>query len=73
MAFARCNERSRTYTVGQAVVFLKELTEQLRSRKPMPSLQAEIETKNELRRTLSCVQLTAIGLGGTIGKRHPRH
>jgi len=34
----------------------------------MKTLQAEIETQNEMRRTLNWVQLIAIGLGSFIGE-----
>ncbi|CAF2410478.1 unnamed protein product [Rotaria sp. Silwood2] len=44
-------------------IFFKRLTR----RKPMITLQAEIETRNELRRDLSWIQLLAIGLGAIIG------
>ncbi|CAF4579062.1 unnamed protein product [Rotaria sp. Silwood2] len=44
-------------------VFFKQLS----ARKPMITLQAEIDTRNELRRDLSWIQLLAIGLGATIG------
>ncbi|CAF1269001.1 unnamed protein product [Rotaria sp. Silwood1] len=44
-------------------VFFKQLI----ARKPMDILQAEIDTRNELRRDLNWIQLLAIGLGATIG------
>ncbi|CAF1537170.1 unnamed protein product [Rotaria sordida] len=46
----------------------KTFIKRLIARKPMEILQAEIDTRNELRRELSWIQLLAIGLGGTIGK-----
>ncbi|CAF2820936.1 unnamed protein product [Rotaria sp. Silwood2] len=45
----------------------KVFFKQLAARKPMITLQAEIDTRNELRRDLSWIQLLAIGLGATIG------
>jgi hypothetical protein len=47
---------------------LKTFIQRLIARKPMGQLQAEIEIKNDLRRTLNWVQLTGIGLGCTIGE-----
>ncbi|CAF3979790.1 unnamed protein product [Rotaria sp. Silwood1] len=44
-------------------VFFKRLI----ARTPMEILQAEIDTRNELRRDLNWIQLLAIGLGATIG------
>ncbi|CAF2604017.1 unnamed protein product [Rotaria sp. Silwood2] len=44
-------------------VFFKQLI----ARRPMDKLQAEIDTRNELRRDLSWIQLLAIGLGAIIG------
>ncbi|CAF3807643.1 unnamed protein product [Rotaria sordida] len=44
-------------------VFFKQLIR----RKPMEILQAEIDTRNELRRDLNWIQLLAIGLGAIIG------
>ena len=41
---------------------------QLRARKMMGQLQAEIDTENALRRALNWIQLTGIGLGGIIGE-----
>jgi hypothetical protein len=52
----------------QALSCPKAFIKRLIARKPMGTLQTEIETRNELRRTLNWVQLTAIGLGGTIGE-----
>ncbi|CAF4475562.1 unnamed protein product, partial [Rotaria sp. Silwood2] len=43
-------------------VFFKQLI----ARRPMDKLQAEIDTRNELRRDLSWIQLLAIGLGAII-------
>lgn len=41
---------------------------QLKSRKPMGQLQTEIDTENALRRALSWVHLTGIGVAATIGE-----
>ncbi len=55
--------------VGQrALFYTTAFIQRLVVRKPMSQLQEEIETLNELRRTLNWVQLTAIGLGGIIGE-----
>ncbi|CAF2603781.1 unnamed protein product [Rotaria sp. Silwood2] len=52
---------------GKRVVYCtKVFFKQLIERKPMDKLQAEIDTRNELRRDLSWIQLLAIGLGATI-------
>ncbi|CAF3659610.1 unnamed protein product [Adineta steineri] len=45
----------------------KSFAKQLIARKPMKDIQIEIETKNEMRRTLNWIQLTGIGLGSIIG------
>ncbi|CAF0947864.1 unnamed protein product [Adineta ricciae] len=45
----------------------KSAGEQLLARKPMSDIQIEIETENDMRRTLGWVQLTGIGLGCVIG------
>ncbi|CAF1533078.1 unnamed protein product, partial [Rotaria sordida] len=45
----------------------KTFIKRLIARKPMEILQAEIDTRNELRRDLNWIQLLAIGLGCTIG------
>jgi hypothetical protein len=55
--------------VGKGALFYsKAFIQRLVARKPMSQLQEEIETLNDLRRTLNWVQLTAIGLGGIIGE-----
>ena len=41
---------------------------QLIERKPMVRIQAEIDTENELKRTLHWFHLLAIGIGEIIGK-----
>ena len=46
----------------------KTFIKRLIARKPMDILQAEIDTRNELRRDLNWIQLLAIGLGATIGE-----
>jgi len=60
--------RSRTYVVGQALMSCKCFFERINTRKLMKTLQAEIETQNEMPRTLNCIQLIAIGLGSIIGE-----
>lgn len=47
---------------------LRSFFHQLKSRKPMGQLQAEIDTQNALRRALNWVQLTGFGLAATIGE-----
>lgn len=47
---------------------LRSFFHQLKSRKPMGQLQAEIDTQNALRRALNWVQLTSVGLAATIGE-----
>ena len=55
--------------VGQKVLSCSNaFIERLITRKTMGQLQAEIEIDNAMRRTLNWVQLTAIGLGCTIGE-----
>jgi hypothetical protein len=59
---------SRNDVGKRALFYSKTFIQRLVARKPMSQLQEEIETLNELRRTLNWVQLTAIGLGGIIGE-----
>ena len=47
----------------------KSAGEQLMTRKPMSDIQIEIETENDMRRTLGWIQLTGIGLGCIIGEQ----
>ena len=47
---------------------LRSFFHQLKSRKPMGQLQAEIDTQNALRRALNWIQLTSFGLAATIGE-----
>ncbi|CAF0762147.1 unnamed protein product [Adineta steineri] len=57
-----------THRVSRQVLWsCKSFGKQLIARKPMKDIQIEIETKNEMRRTLNWIQLTGIGLGGIIG------
>jgi hypothetical protein len=60
--------RSNNHVVGQAFSSFKHFFKRLISRKSMEQLQSEIETKNEMRRTLNSYQLAGIGLGTIIGK-----
>jgi hypothetical protein len=60
--------RSKNNISHQALFCCKTFIKRLIGRKSMSQLQAEIETQNELRRTLNWVQLTAIGVGGMIGE-----
>ncbi len=60
--------RSTTLVVGQRLTSFESFLKRINTRKLMKTLQAEIETQNEMRRTLNCVQLIAIGLGSIIGE-----
>jgi hypothetical protein len=60
--------RSRNDVGKRALFYSKAFIQRLVARKPMSQIQAEIETLNELRRTLHWVLLTAIGLGCMIGE-----
>jgi hypothetical protein len=53
-----------TQVLSLLLYFIKRLT----ARIPMGQLQVEIHTRTVLRPALNWVHLTAIGLGGTIGK-----
>lgn len=60
--------QSKRDVVGQVLSCCKSFPQQLIERKPMREIQTEIETKNEMRRTLNFIQLTGIGLGSIIGE-----
>jgi hypothetical protein len=60
--------RSENNVAKRALFSSTTFIHRLIARKPMSQLQVEIETQNELRRTLNWLQLTAIGLGGIIGE-----
>ncbi|CAF4526069.1 unnamed protein product, partial [Rotaria sp. Silwood1] len=61
------NSQSKNDATTQVLSCTKVFIKQLIARKPMDILQAEIDTRNELRRDLNWIQLLAIGLGATIG------
>jgi hypothetical protein len=63
---ARIQTRNRvsTQVLSLFLYFIKRLT----ARIPMGQLHVEIHTRTVLRPALNWVHLTAIGLGGTIGK-----
>jgi len=58
------HNRVSTQVLSLLLYFIKRLT----ARIPMGQLQVEIHTRTVLRPALNWVHLTAIGLGGTIGK-----
>ena len=64
------NSKSRlnVHVVEQTLTSCKSFFKRINSRKLMATLQAEIETRNEMRRAVNSVQLIAIGLGGIIGE-----
>jgi len=67
---ANNNQMARSITdVGKKVFsYTKSFLQRLILRKRMGPLQVEIDTQNELRRSVTAIPLTAIGLGGTIGE-----
>jgi hypothetical protein len=60
--------RSKNYVLRRALFWCKTFIKQLIARKPMSQVHVEIDTQNELKRTLNGIQLTAIGLGAIIGE-----
>jgi hypothetical protein len=54
---------------GHVLVCLKNFIKQLTSCKSVDQLQAEAESNNELKRTLTSFQLLALGVGSIIGKQ----
>ena len=62
------NVQTKSHVCQAVLSCFRTFIQRLFIRKPMSSLQAEIDTKNELRRCLKSIPLTAIGLGGTIGE-----
>jgi hypothetical protein len=60
--------RSNHPLVGQAYSSVKYFIKRLTARKSMLQIHTEIETHNELKRTLNWILLTGIGLGAIIGK-----
>ncbi|CAF3420028.1 unnamed protein product [Rotaria sp. Silwood1] len=59
--------RSEHNATKRVLYYTKVFFKRLIARKPMEILQAEIDTRNELRRDLNWIQLLGIGLGTTIG------
>ncbi|CAF4961975.1 unnamed protein product [Rotaria sp. Silwood1] len=59
--------QSKNNASRQVLSCTKVFFKRLIARTPMEILQAEIDTRNELRRDLNWIQLLAIGLGATIG------
>jgi hypothetical protein len=60
--------RSKSYLRNKTLFYCKTFIKRLTARKSMSQIQADIETQNQLRRTLNWIQLTAIGLGAIIGE-----
>ncbi|CAF1206681.1 unnamed protein product [Rotaria sordida] len=59
--------QSEHHTSERVLSYIQIFIRRLIARKPMGILQAEIDTRNELRRDLGRIQLLAIGLGAIIG------
>jgi hypothetical protein len=59
---------SRNHVGRQALSCSKNFFERLILRKQMGTLQVEIDIDNQLRRSVTIVQMIGIGIGSTIGK-----
>ncbi|CAF2680304.1 unnamed protein product [Rotaria sp. Silwood2] len=59
--------QSEHYAIKRVLSCTKTFIKRLIVRKSMKILQAEIDTRNELRRDLNWIQLLAMNLGATIG------
>ncbi len=60
--------RSKNHVCERAFVHSKAFFQQLVLRKQMGLLQVEIDTKNELRRSVTSIQMIGIGVGSIIGE-----
>jgi hypothetical protein len=60
--------RSNNHVGRQAISYSKNFVQRLFLRKPMGLLQVEIDTFNELRRSVTSLQMIGIGIGGIIGQ-----
>ena len=56
----------RKHVLGRILSNLR-LFKRLFSRKPMDLVQTETDTSNELRRSVTSIQMIAISIGGIIG------
>ncbi len=59
---------STNHACKQVLVHSKTFFQRLMLRKQMGLLQVEIDTKNELRRSVTPIQMIGIGIGGLIGR-----
>ncbi len=62
------NMQSKNHICKRAFAHSKTFFQQLVLRKQMGLLQVEIDTKNELRRSVTPIQMIGIGIGGLIGR-----
>ena len=58
--------RDRNYMLKEKI-FNFNLFKRLLSRKSMDLVQIETDTSNELRRSVTSIQMIALSIGGTIG------
>jgi hypothetical protein len=62
------NMKSKNYVCKKTLFCSKSFFKRLVLRKQMGSLQVEIDTHNELRRSLTSIQMIGIGIGSIIGE-----
>jgi hypothetical protein len=62
------NMKSKTHACERAFTHFKTFFQRLMLRKQMGLLQVEIGTKNELKRSVTPIQMIGIGIGGLIGR-----
>jgi hypothetical protein len=60
--------RSKNHVGRQAVLYSKSFFKRLFLRKSMGLIQVETDTFNELRRSVTSLQMIGIGIGATIGQ-----
>jgi len=61
------NINSKNHVCNRALAHSKVFFQRLILRKQMGLLQVEIDTQNELRRSVTPIQMIGIGLGNIIG------